>query len=253
MPEAAGDDRGGWAIKIIKTLLDMIYPKRCALCDGVLTIKEQLLCCRCEGKAAVITENYCMKCGKPVEEEEEYCLDCSGKESSFAYGRAAFVYDNLMRGSISRFKYHGRQEYAEYYADVMYKQYYEWIKRVAPDALIPVPIHKERYRKRGFNQAELVAASLGKLCGVPVVSDYLVRTKNTLPQKELSDRERYVNLCRAFSIRTETQELYNAMKCVILIDDIYTTGSTIEACAQILSRQGVYKIYFLCISIGQKN
>lgn len=52
----------------------------------------------------------------------------------------AFVYDNLMRGSISRFKYHGRQEYAEYYADVMYKQYYEWIKRVAPDALIPVPI-----------------------------------------------------------------------------------------------------------------
>ena len=88
---------------------------------------------------------------------------------------------------------------------------------------------------------------------MPVVSDYLVRTKNTLPQKELSDRERYVNLCRAFSIRTETQELYNAMKCVILIDDIYTTGSTIEACAQTLSRQGVYKIYFLCISIGQKN
>lgn len=233
-------------------MLDILYPRRCALCDGVLLPKEKFLCRRCEGRAAFITGDYCMKCGKPVEGDEEYCPDCSRKETTFQCGRSVFVYDSLMRGSITRFKYHGRQEYAGFYAHAMYQQFHVWMDQIAPDALIPVPVHKERYRKRGYNQAELVAVELSRLCGVPVVSDYLLRTKNTLPQKELSDRERYVNLCRAFSLRTETQELYKTMKCVILIDDIYTTGSTIEACAQILSRRGVCKIYFICISIGQR-
>lgn len=193
-----------------------------------------------------------MKCGKPVEGDSEYCPDCCGKETHFQYGRAAFLYDSLMRGSISRFKYHGRQEYAAFYAHAMYRQFSGMIDKAAPDALIPVPIHRKRRRRRGYNQAELVATELSRLCKVPVASDYLLRTKSTLPQKELSGRERYLNLCQAFSVRTATQELYKVPRCVILIDDIYTTGSTIEACAKILSRQGVYKIYFLCISIGQR-
>lgn len=210
------------------------------------------MCSRCDGRAKFITENYCMKCGKPVEGDAEYCPDCGKRETAFRYGRSVFLYDNLMQRSISRFKYHGRQEYAAFYAQAMYEQFHTWIRQTAPDALIPVPVHKERYRKRGYNQAELVAGELGRLCNVPVVSDYLVRTKNTLPQKELSGKERYVNLCDAFSIRSASQELYKALKCVILIDDIYTTGSTIEACARILSRYGVGEIYFLCISIGQR-
>lgn len=193
-----------------------------------------------------------MKCGRPVEEEMEYCLDCRGKETTFEYGHSVFLYDDLMKNSISRFKYHGRQEYAAFYAHAMYQRFHTWIEKLAPDAFIPVPIHKERYQRRGYNQAELVAAELSRLCGIPAVTDYLVRTKNTLPQKELSERERFVNLYQAFSVQTVSRELYKSLKCVIIIDDIYTTGSTVEACAKILSMHGVDRIYFLCISIGQR-
>jgi ComF family protein len=133
----------------------------------------------------------------------------------------------------------------------MFKQYGDWIGQLMPDALIPVPVHKERYRKRGFNQAELVAKELGKYCKIPVISDFLIRVKNTLPQKELSDRERSDNLRHAFSVRNESQELSKLIDCVIIIDDIYTTGSTIEACTRTLQEVGVKKVYFLCVCIGQ--
>lgn len=192
-----------------------------------------------------------MKCGKPVEEEEEYCLDCQGKDTSFLYGRALFRYNQPMRGSMARFKYHGRQEYAPFYAKELYKQFGKWLIQLAPDALIPVPIHDKRRRKRGYNQAELVAEELGKLCRIEVIKDYLVRSKNTKPQKGLSDRERIANLQAAFSVGSVAQELYNKLKCVIIIDDIYTTGSTVEACSRVLREQGVERVYFLCICIGQ--
>lgn len=232
-------------------MLDILYPRRCALCDGVLSVKEEFLCHFCEGGAEFITDDYCMKCGKPVEENAEYCPDCAGKETAFEYGRAVFLYGRQIRESISRFKYHGRQEYAAFYAHAMYQQFQSWIEGIAPDAFVPVPVHKERRRKRGYNQAELVANELGRLCGIQVVSDCLVRIENTVPQKELSGRERYANVNHAFCVRSETQELYKTLKCVIIIDDIYTTGSTMETCAQVLSRYGVRRIYFLCISIGQ--
>ena len=192
-----------------------------------------------------------MKCGKPIESDEEYCQDCMGKETFFQYGYAVFLYDSRMKESVARFKYHARKEYAKFYGYAMYERFGDWIGRIAPDALIPVPIHRERYRKRGYNQAELIAVELGKRCGIPVISDYLVRTKNTLPQKELSDKERFANLCRAFSVRNEVQELYKNLKCVIIIDDIYTTGSTISACSQMLCERGIRSIYFLSVCIGK--
>lgn len=137
----------------------------------------------------------------------------AGRRRLFNPGALFFCMTASMRDSISRFKYHGRQEYAAFYAHAMYQQFHEWIERIAPDALIPVPVHKERFRKRGYNRAELVAVELGRLCGVPVVSDYLLRIKNTLPQKELSDRERYSNLCRIFSTNCNTGVVQNVQMC----------------------------------------
>ena len=87
---------------------------------------------------------------------------------------------------MSRFKYHGRQEYAAYYGAVLAEKYGDWIREVAPQALLPVPLHRKRYRKRGYNQAELIARELGKRCGVPVDAEYLFRKKDTAPQKQLS-------------------------------------------------------------------
>ncbi len=232
-------------------MADIFYPRRCAVCDRVLAVGEQSACPGCYTELAFTGEQYCLKCGRPVKEGEEFCGACRGRRTAYHSGRSVFLYNAALRESISRFKYHGRQEYAAFYAAEMYRACAGWLHGMEPDALLPVPIHRERYRKRGYNQAALLAGELGKQSHLPVVADYLVRIKNTIPQKELSERERHANLSQAFFIRNGARELYRNLNCVIIIDDIYTTGSTIEACAEVLQREGIAKICFLCISTGQ--
>lgn len=251
MPEAVGDDEGGRILSILGKVLDIFYPRRCAICDRVLPVNEKYLCQGCDKLLKYTGEEYCLRCGRPVDDMQEYCPSCRGKEVSFCSGRSLFLYDATLRESIARFKYHGRQEYAAFYANEMYQAFKEWFRQICPDALIPVPIHKERYHKRGYNQAEVLAKELGKRSDIPVLTEYLVRGKNTLPQKELSERERVQNLKGAFYVRKVTQELYKSLNCVIIIDDIYTTGSTMEACAKVLREEGIRTVYFLCISTGQ--
>ena len=116
-----------------------------------------------------------------------------------------------------------------------------------PDALIPVPLHKSRMRKRGFNQAALVAERMGERLGIPVEEKLLIRVKKTSPQKELNDSARRENLKNAFQLCGNDVKL----KRVVLIDDIYTTGSTLDAAAAALLAAGVEKVYFLSICIGR--
>ncbi len=191
-----------------------------------------------------------MKCGKPLTEERaEYCPDCRRRTYSFEKGRAAFVYDGVMRGSISRFKYHNRRKYADFYADEILKRYGRMLRSWQAEALIPVPIHKSRMRKRGFNQAALVAERMGERLGIPVEKDLLVRVKKTKAQKNLSDAERRENLKNAFQVSGNELKL----KRVVLVDDIYTTGSTLDAGASVLREAGAEKVYFLSICIGRGN
>ncbi len=192
-----------------------------------------------------------MKCGKPLADDREFCTDCMKKETSFICGRAVFVYNKYIKKSIQEFKYHGRVEYAEFYARKMSEVYGDWIKSISPDALIPVPIHINRQLKRGYNQSVIIADILGKLTGIQVIHNLLVRSKDTIPQKELSDSERKDNLHGAFDIVKESLELYQNVKCVIIIDDIYTTGSTIEECSYALGYAHIENIYFLCTCIGK--
>lgn len=209
------------------------------------------VCRGCYNNLEWVKEPKCQKCGKPLSEDDEYCLDCMKRKSTFEKGYGVFVYNSSMQESIGKFKYHGRQEYGKFYAEEMYKEYGEWIKTIGIQAIIPVPIHKRRCRKRGYNQAEIIAQELGKLSGIPVLENFLLRIKDTLPQKELSDRERKENLYQAFQVRTGGARLNQIPKCVILIDDIYTTGSTLEECSKVLKNVGVKKIFFLCVCIGK--
>ena len=228
---------------------DIFYPRRCVICDRILRMKEQEICSQCKGLPLLIGENFCMKCGKRVPEGQEYCEDCQSKKTTFLCGRSVFSHNRDLRRSIARFKYHGRQEYASYYGRMMYKVHKEWIQKIQPDMLLPVPVHKKRLQQRGYNQAELIAKELGVHARIPVVTDWLCRQENTLPQKELSAQERFQNLQGAFAVKEA--ELYTNINCVIIIDDIYTTGSTIEACSQVMRKIGVQNIYFLCLCSGQ--
>lgn len=180
----------------------------------------------------------------------EYCYDCSVKEFHYVRGYSVWLYDAVMKRSIIEFKYKGRKEYTQYYVEEMIRHLGSEIKEICPDVIIPIPVHPSRRRQRGYNQAELLANELGNKMHFQTRSDILIRVIKTRPQKELSNVERMKNLERAFCVR-RTGEDFSKFHKVLLIDDIYTTGSTIEACAKVLKRAGMGKVYFITLCIGQ--
>ena len=165
-------------------ILELLYPARCPVCHGVIRGKG-MVCISCRKKLHYIKEPKCKKCGKEIEKnEQEYCRDCQRFFHTFDKGASVFAYDDIMRRSIAMFKYHNRREYAKFYAEEMYHHCRRFLQLCAPDVIIPVPVHRLKKRQRGFNQAELVAKELGKLTNVPVVTNYLIRSEKTTPQKE---------------------------------------------------------------------
>ena len=192
----------------------------------------------------------CKKCGKPVENGvKEFCGDCNRKKHYYNSGRVVWVYTKEMRQSIYRFKYDNKREYADFYVTELVRLYGGWIKRLDVDAIIPVPLHKSKYRKRGFNQAQVLAEAIGRQLEIPVLSDILVRNKNTTAQKNLNDKQRQENVKNAFKIINNEVQL----KKILLVDDIYTTGSTIDAVARILKGDGVKEVYFICLCTSGVN
>ena len=225
--------------------LDLIFPGRCAVCEKVLPWKQKEICEECKKKIEYLDGATCFKCGKPVKEEEEYCYDCRTKEHYFTCGAAVFSYEYI-RLSLYRFKYSGRQEYAMFYGRQIAGRMEEKRKQWKPDALIPVPLHKRKIRKRGYNQAELIAKELGCQWGVPVITNLVVRSKNTRPMKEIVGTDRQNNLKKAFKLGTNDVKL----NTIIIIDDIYTTGSTIDAVSKVCLEAGIRNVYFITVSIG---
>ncbi|TAH66034.1 MAG: ComF family protein [Anaerolineaceae bacterium] len=231
----------------------MLYPVRCPVCGDVVTPKDMKICSPCEKKLQVIVEPRCKRCSKPIDEEQrEFCSDCERKDYHFDFGYSLWIYDPVMRKSISEFKYHYKKEFARYYIEKIVQNYGNAIVKLAPDALVPVPIHKSKYRERGYNQAEILAYGIGKELNIPVLPNLLIRNKKTLPQKQLSDKERLKNLQEAFIFNeTAVCNYPRRLKRLLLVDDIYTTGSTIEACTNVLMRHGMEHIYFITLCIGK--
>lgn len=227
--------------------LDLVFPARCPVCDEPAPFPE-LICPACRNTFVPVPEARCRKCGKHIEDErEEYCRGCRLIMHRFDRGMGVFTYQS-MAGSMYRFKYAGRREYARFYGEEIVKRLGGFIRAWKPDALVPVPVHHTRKQKRGYNQAEVLARVIGAKMGIPVESRLIKRVKKTLPQKLLGDAERQNNLKRAFKIDRNDVKL----KIVIIIDDIYTTGSTVDACAAVLKSAGVKKVYFITAAIGKE-
>lgn len=188
-----------------------------------------------------------MKCGKALmRQDQEYCIDCQKRRHWYDRGRALFRYDDRMQASIAAYKYKNRREYKYLYAREMGQAFEGLVNIWKPQVLIPIPLHRTRKRKRGYNQAELLARELGRFFQIPVDTKLLTRSQKTMPQKQLSGNARRENMKSAFKIA----ENHVNYKTVLLVDDIYTTGSTMDAAARVLKEKGVQKVYFLCISIG---
>lgn len=241
---------GTWIARIRKLdhrILDLLYPARCPICDQVAS-EGFPICPDCRRTIETVKEPVCKKCGKPIENErDEYCRDCGRKAHEFVQGKALWVYGKEVRQSIYRFKYQNRRDYGLVYAGEIAKRYGQWIYDRHIQVIVPIPLHKARKKQRGFNQAQVVAEELGRILGIPVDAGLLVRIRNTRPQKQLNDRERKNNLKKAFKTRENVVEL----KYILIVDDIYTTGSTMDAVSVVLKAAGAQKIYFCSVGIGK--
>lgn len=228
-------------------LLNLLFPRRCPVCDKPVKPWNALICRECAPTLRYEKPPRCMKCGRHIgESEKEYCSDCASHSHLYDRGRALFSYRDVS-ASLARFKYHDRQEYAAFYAACAVKYLGDFIADCRADALVPVPLHKSKFRKRGYNQAEVLAKEISALTGIPVCADWIGRVEKTVPMKDLPASERQNNLKRAFKILHNDVKL----KTLIIVDDIYTTGSTIDAVSRELRNAGAERIYFITLAIGR--
>ena len=196
-----------------------------------------------------------MHCGRPFGDNtqrntNEYCVDCMEKKyhiySAVQQAKSLFVYRGHIKSVMYRFKYSNKREYAIFFAEQAVQRYGWWLKQKQIDLIVPVPMYRRKQKKRGYNQAESFAAELSNRTGIPMRTDLVFRIKDTIPQKGLNQKERKINVEKAFQMRGNVVQY----SCAMVVDDIYTTGNTAEAVAQQLIKQGIRQVYLMTVCIG---
>ena len=229
-------------------ICDILYPKTCPMCDVALGRYEAFLCEDCRIKLIPVGKPACLKCGKEIEDDEQgSCSDCQSIKRSYEKGFPALNYSQEMAKVLSDFKYNNMRSHGRFLADVIVRNKGKDILSVMPEVIVPVPIHKSKLRSRGYNQAQILSTELGRRFGIPVDCDLVIRDAKTMPQKELGPIEREENLKRAF-ISSKKIVQY---KSALIVDDIYTTGATVEACTTVLHSMGIKDVYYTSVCIGK--
>ena len=231
--------------------VNVLFPRRCPVCGRIVCRERELICPSCISRLSVVKQPVCRKCGKEIwSDQEEYCLDCTRHRRTFDSGVALLNYNEAAKHSMAAIKYKNKREYLDFYGAALVSRFQKVVWHWQADVLIPVPIHPSRRRKRGFNQAEELAKRLSRGWGIPMDKEFLVRSKRTAPQRDLNPSERLKNLQQAFEVHPCYGGNKRVPRCVVLVDDIYTTGSTMEACSRVLRAAGVEQIHFVAICIG---
>lgn len=250
---------------VLRNILELLFPPRCPLCDRLLDVsairRKQKIHKACKKRLYPVSQPFCFHCGKPLEgREKEYCIDCrrriaktesvhwDGRPfSNIMQGRALYVYQGDIRQTMYRFKYSNRREYAAFFAEELCKTYGKWIMENQIEAVVPVPMYPKKKRQRGYNQAGILAKAVAGEMGLIFEPDAVRRLVDTSPQKKLNAKERKNNLKNAF----QAEDFVVKYKCILLVDDIYTTGATAEAVAEALCQKGVNKIFLLSVCTGR--
>lgn len=231
-------------------LLSIFFPRRCPVCEEIVSPRGALICPDCERQLHFLTEPTCQICGREIlADDEELCENCKRHRFLFKRSIALVGYDDVAARSISRIKYTGAREFLDYYGREAVRRRGDELRRMQIDAIVPVPVHPSRKRKRGYNQATVLAEVMGAELGLPVYEAALYRRKKTAASKELNAAERLKNLMSAFYAGPIPQDL----RRVLLVDDIFTTGATMESCTRILLAAGVEEVYCFALAIRSER
>ena len=222
---------------MLDAVLNLLFPQACVLC-GVQVLKRRwsVVCPACWSKAAPVPRPFCQQCGMPAQFIESLCGECRRGDHSFDFARSLFLYNDPMRSIVHHLKYSGRVSLGR----ALGFRLRECLRSEGfqGTVAVPVPLHRARMRQRGFNQAELLARELG----LPVDRRLLRRRMNTPTQTGLTRSQRIVNLTAAFEVKHRPPE------CVVVVDDVYTTGSTLDEVAKTLKRAGVLRVEALTVA-----
>lgn len=239
----------------IRELGKLIFPDNiyCLGCGKIIdSSRTYSLCDECVRNFHWANKKVCDKCGKLMSEDGIYdlCKDCRHETHYFRKGFTCLMYGLYERELVWAFKY-GKQGYmsdklGEMLIDRLEPEFEKGLKI---DIIVPVPIHKEKLKQRGFNQAELMAKPLAKKSSLPLISQVLLRTKSTLAMSNLDPVQRKENILGAFMVKKGKERVLKE-KSILLVDDVYTTGSTANECSKVLLEAGAKAIYIITLAAG---
>ena len=239
----------------IRKILKFIFPDNlyCFACQSMIDDSRPYgICDYCMGKFHWANKKICEKCGKLLEEESifEKCKDCRENPRFFEKGYTCLMYGLHEKEIIRKFKYSGAGYMKDKLGDLLYDRLrVELEEGFNPDFIVPVPIHRKRQQKRGYNQAGLLAGRLSDISGIPLLDNFLLRIKNTPPLSSLSREERIVRMEDVFAVvNTRSQCIID--KTILLLDDIFTTGSTVDECSSVLLKEGAKEVHVLTLMAG---
>ena len=234
--------------RLAVAVADLVLPHQCAVCRTVLG-HERGLCAGCWSELRFVSPPVCRACGVPLPGAgvaEPICGACAAEAPLIRRTRAALVYDGHSRRLIVGFKHYGRLSLRPLFV--------QWLQRAAgelladADLVVPVPLHRWRLLQRGFNQAVLLAQGLAPGPQPPCVPDLLVRHRATVSQQSLGRSERRTNVtAAAFHVHPRHAPALQGRR-VLLVDDVLTTGATLDACARVLLRSGADAVDAVCLA-----
>lgn len=236
-------------IEVLNDVSDIIFPPRCLGCADILhPHRGQLFCPACKEKVKFITGSLCPVCGTTFSDSpaaSHLCGNCMENKTYFSCARAVVSYETIILDAIHQFKYGNNISVGARLASFMANFSFPDVDFTGYSLIIPVPLHIKRLRQRGFNQSLILARAIAKKWQIPVNFSLLKRHKFTETQTGLHKAERNKNIKGAFEVGDKK---IIAGKNVILVDDVYTTGATINECARILTKAGAKKVAVLTLA-----
>ena len=238
-------------IKWLRRVVDIVYPRNCQFCTEPLDEKQRgVVCPSCLAKARPIEPPFCRRCALPFEgklTEPFECGYCQDLKFGFSRAVAACGAEGVVRDCIHRFKYNREMYFERHLAAWLIDAGTRWIDWRAVDAIVPVPLYPRRERQREFNQADRLARCLSRVVGAQVISGHLRRVKETGTQTRLDAVARRANMRGAFAVRRGG--IFTG-KRLVLVDDVFTTGATLDSCARILTQEGALDVIALTVARG---
>lgn len=234
-----------------EALLDLIYPSNiyCICCNKPIqdTVRFSI-CPQCMEEIRWAFGKTCAKCGKPLQDwyYPSICTDCTINRHFFERGFTCVFYGEKEKKIVYDIKYNQKAYIAAKIAEIMKERLKS--ANINPDCILPVPMHKMKLKERGYNQAEILSVYLSELTGIEYKNNILLRIKNTEPMSRLSLSERKNNLRNAFAV--EKKEKIKG-KRILLVDDVYTTGSTADECSKALLAAGAETVWVLTFASGE--